>query len=50
MLVAFLSFVPDISKHQRPIFLNAVYVRQGITCNLLLTNDLIDGGQRVDGV
>ena len=27
------------------LFLNAVYFRQGLTCTLGLTNDLIDGGQ-----
>ena len=29
----------------RADFLNAVYFRQGLTCTLGLTNDLIDGGQ-----
>ena len=29
----------------RADFLNAVYVRRGLTCTLGLTNDLIDGDQ-----
>ena len=29
----------------RADFLNAVFFRQGLTCTLGLTNDLIDGGQ-----
>ena len=26
-------------------FLNAIYFKQGLTCTIGLTNDLIDGGQ-----
>ena len=31
--------------HRSADFLNAVYFRRGLTCTLVLTNDLIDGGQ-----